>query len=101
MLHIQEIETTEAWDAMNEHCTIEAQALVESQFIASRESVNAMPDLRERAKVQCASAVFEVLYGDLREDIKEMLLMLRLTHPDQVRVAQIEHKMSGKLGAMR
>ena len=101
MLHIQEIETHETWDAMREQCTVSASPNITAQVVLTRDEVNTFIHIRERARIQCASAVFETLYGDLRQDIAEMLLMLQITHPDQARVAQIEYKMVRKLGTLR
>lgn len=98
MLHINEITITENWDVMKNHCTFVAQGLAEGKYAASIAELNADPTLKDRIRVQLALAVFAVLYADIQDDMKEMLLMLKLTHPDQVRVAEIEHRISRKLG---
>lgn len=98
MLNLNEIDITEQWNVMKNECIFTARALVEGQYVATVCALNADPVLRDRIRVQIALAVFSVLYGDLQDDMKEMLLMLKLTHPDQVRVAEIEHRVGHKLG---
>lgn len=98
MLSINEITITEQWDVMKNSCTFTAQGLVEGQYVATLQALNADPTLKDRIRVQLALTVFEVLYGDIQDDMKEMLLMLKLSHPNQKRVAEIEHRIAHKLG---